>query len=90
MTGTDDCLTQSCSNSLTHSTPHTNTTDTMDISEFDPLTQSTDSGSSKVIVGKGDLDIPQLTSGIHSGSSTSLDSSSSNISSPKHQVSENI
>ncbi|XP_045172329.2 ribosomal protein S6 kinase delta-1-like [Mercenaria mercenaria] len=85
MTGSVGNLTDSISDTLTQSSSRTHSTSTLDVSEFDPLTQSTGSGSSRVMVGKGDLDISQLTSGFNSGSSTSLDSSSSNVSSPRHQ-----
>lgn len=74
----------SVSDTLTHSGSHT--TSTIDTSEFDPLSQSYSSTGSKVTVGKGDVDISQLTGGFMSGSSTSLDSSSSNVSTPKRKV----
>ena len=71
----EDSVTESRSSSRTMSTA-------TDVSEFDPLTQSTSSTGSKVTIGKGDVDIAQLTGGSMSGSTTSLDSSSSNVSTP--------
>ncbi|KAL4238691.1 Ribosomal protein S6 kinase delta-1 [Mactra antiquata] len=75
-----------CSNSDTITQFTSSTNSTTDITEFDPLTSSTGSSGSKIFVGKGDIDVSQLTCGFNSGSSTSIDSSSSNMSTPKHKV----
>ena len=77
---TADTLTQSL---------RTSSLNTYDISEFDPLSQSQSSTGSgtKVVCGRGDLDISQLTASFQSGSSTSLESSTSSVSStPQKKV----
>ena len=81
-----DELSDSTADTLTQSM---GTSSVQDISEFDPLSQSQSStGSrSKVTWGKGDLDISQLTASFQSGSSTSLESSTSSVSStPQKKV----
>ena len=71
-------------------TSRSGTIDSCDVSEFDPLSQSQSSTGSgtKVVFGKGDLDISHLTASFQSGSSTSLESTSSSVTStPQRKVS---
>ena len=83
-----DELSDSTTDTLTQSTRSVSL-NTYDVSEFDPLSQSQSSTGSgtKVVFGKGDLDISHLTASFQSGSSTSLESTSSSVTStPQKKV----
>ena len=83
-----DELSDSTGDTLTQSL-RSSSLNTYDVSEFDPLSQSQSSTGSgtRVVCGKGDLDISQLTASFQSGSSTSIESGVSSVdSTPQKKV----